>query len=91
MNNYDSRHLRLLDLISLNRWAEMDTEDLYELKVLVACKYVRVDMRVGRIPSIHLNPEGHHYHHRLSAMAARRRPNSASSCVKESAQSYSSG
>lgn len=74
MNTYDSKHLRILDLISLNRWAEMTAEDLYELKVLMACKYVHVDMPVGRVPSIQLNPEGHHYHLKLSAMAAIARP-----------------
>lgn len=68
MNAYDSKHLRLLNLIQARRWSDIGDAEIEELRVLIACKYVTVSGRAGGTPTIELNPEGHHYHHRLSEL-----------------------
>lgn len=69
MNSYDSKHLRVLNLISAHRWAEISPDDMHELRILIACKYVVLKQRLDKAPSITLNPEGRDYHQSLSQRA----------------------
>lgn len=71
MNPYDSKHLRLLGLVQDRRWAEIEHDDIHELKVLITCKYIVVKSPSGQVPSMNLNPEGAHYFERLSQLALR--------------------
>lgn len=68
MNTYDSKHLRLLNLILAQRWADIGNAEIHELRVLIACKYVTLSDRASGTPTIELNPEGRHYHQRLSEL-----------------------
>lgn len=72
MNNYDSKHLRLLNLIQARRWSDIGDEDIQELRVLISCKYVTVTPRTSGTPTIELNPEGRHYHRRLVELERRK-------------------
>lgn len=72
MNTYDAKHLRLLNLIQAQQWADIGDAEIQELRVLIACKYVTVTDRVGQIPMIKLTPGGHHYHARLSELEIRK-------------------
>jgi hypothetical protein len=69
MNDYDARHLRLLNLIKARRWADFDFDDIQELKVLIACKYIVFTEKRGQAPSVSLNADGHHYHQSLAELA----------------------
>ncbi|WP_263260795.1 hypothetical protein [Pseudomonas sp. RIT-PI-S] len=71
MNTYDAKHLQLLDLIEASRWQEISEEDLHELKVLVVCKYVAFTKGRDDQLMVALNPEGKHYHQRLSELVSR--------------------
>lgn len=72
MNTYDSKHLRLLNLIQVQCWSDIGDAEIQELRVLIACKYVTVTDRVGKIPTIKLTPEGRHYHLRLAELESRK-------------------
>jgi hypothetical protein len=74
MNSYDSKHLHVLNLIESCRWAEITSDDMHELQVLIACKYVALKQCADKAPSITLNSEGRHYHHSLSQRAKRISP-----------------
>lgn len=71
MNTYDSKHLRLLNLIQAQSWAQIGSAEILELKVLIACKYVTLSDKAKGAPIIQLNPEGEHYHQRLSQLQTR--------------------
>jgi hypothetical protein len=71
MNSYDAKHLHVLNLIEARRWAEMNPDDVHELKVLIACKYVTLKQHADKRASITLNAEGSHYHQSLSQRAKR--------------------
>lgn len=72
MNTYDSKHLRLLNLIRARRWSDIGEADIQELRVLISCKYVIVTPRTSGSPTIELNPEGRHYHRRLVELEKRK-------------------
>lgn len=72
MNTYDSKHLRLLNLIQARRWSDIGDAEVEELRVLIACKYVAVSATAGATPNIELNPEGLHYQRRLSELERRK-------------------
>lgn len=72
MNTYDSKHLRLLNLIQARRWSDISDADIQELRVLIACKYVTVSASATATPNIELNPEGLHYQRRLSELERRK-------------------
>jgi hypothetical protein len=69
MNAYDTKHLRLLNLIEAGQWEDLSEDDLHELKVLVVCRYVSLGEGKRNMPLVALNPEGKHYHRRLSELA----------------------
>jgi len=68
MNAYDANHLRLLTLIQARHWSKIREADIYELQVLITCKYVNMSNTVGGTPTMELNPEGRHYLLRLSEL-----------------------
>jgi hypothetical protein len=70
VNTYDTKHLRLLDIIEGGQWEAISENHLDELKVLVVCKYVSLGNGKNEKP-IRLNPEGRHYHRHLSRLATR--------------------
>ncbi len=72
MNTYDSKHLRLLNLIQSRRWSNIGDAEIQELRVLIACKYVAVSATAGATPNIELNPEGLHYQRHLSELERRK-------------------
>jgi hypothetical protein len=72
MNTYNSKHLRLLNLIQSRRWSEIGDAEIQELRVLIACKYVAISATAGATPNIELNPEGRHYQLRLSELQGRK-------------------
>ncbi|UFH50370.1 hypothetical protein [Pseudomonas sp. KNUC1026] len=69
MNDYDARHLRLLDIIKTRRWSDLKLEDIEEIRVLIACKYLVLDEHHGRAPTVAFNPDGRHYHRSLRLLA----------------------
>jgi hypothetical protein len=77
MNAYDARHLRLLNLIEARQWQDISQDDVEELRVLIVCKYVALAEAAGSAPSMVLNPEGRHYHQRLSELQMQRAANVA--------------
>ena len=72
MNTYDSKHLRLLNLIQARRWSDIGDAEIQELRVLIACKYVTVSATASATPDIQLSPEGRHYQLRLSELEKRK-------------------
>jgi hypothetical protein len=72
MNTYDSKHLRLLNLIQARRWCDIGDTEIEEMRVLIACKYVALSSRASATPTIELNPEGRHYHLRLTELESRK-------------------
>lgn len=71
MNTYDAKHLHLLGIVQGRRWAEIEQDDIHELKVLITCKYIRVQSKVGHAPDMTLTPEGIHYFRRLCELSSR--------------------
>ncbi len=71
MNSYDSKHLRLMNLIRSQQWAAIGGAEIHELKVLIACKYVTLHDKANGRPSLELNPEGQHPHRRLVELESR--------------------
>lgn len=66
MNTYDHKHLILLRQIAAGNWLGIPEEDVSELKVLMVCKYVRIEKDSRGCDQVVITTEGSHYFHHLS-------------------------
>ena len=70
MNTYDQKHFMLLRQITAGDWQGIPEEDAPELRVLMVCKYLRVEKDSGCRDQIVITTEGEHYYHHLSNLFA---------------------
>lgn len=70
MNAYDHKHHFLLTQIASGDWRRIPEADIPQLKVLMVCKYVRIETGAAGVDQIVITSEGQHYFSHLCALSS---------------------